>query len=249
MTIKTKEQLLIDLNAHYPTNAQGQIAASDHRAQQTDVIDTLATEVYVDDTDVANSVTDQAYADSAVATHAQEPDPHGQYALEAEVLETFSLAGYGGIVADESVAPTDIGLAWELFDAWDGAALPTPRYIVQDFANNGIRIERPGVFSVNIKISLQHAESQGGRVMYLRLWNATAGTPGASEFAFGVGRNVAFTNLTVPGALFDVTEETVGDLIQIQIGGGDSFTAVTNIGASFEASSVSEARGLEEVTS
>ncbi|MDB4312061.1 hypothetical protein N9937_01395 [bacterium] len=170
---------------------------------------------------------------------------HDQYATEAASLATFALAGYGGIIQNAPVAIPDISGSWELFDGWDAASLTTPRYITQDFASNGIRFDRTGVFSISIKISIAHDSGNAGRVVYLRFYDGTVGAPGASTFVFGVGRNVEYTNLTIPGALFEVPSNMVGNLIQLQIGGGDTFSSVQSVGASFEAFSVSEAQGLE----
>ena len=171
---------------------------------------------------------------------------HDQYATEVAALNTFALAGYGGILSNGTVAMPDLDSGWVLFDAWNAASMASPRYVTQDFANNGLRFERIGVFSMNIKLSIAHNSSNGGRILYLRFNNGTTGTPATNTFAFGVGRNVEATNLIIPGALFDIPSNVVGDLVQLEIGGGDSFSSVDSIGASFEAFSVSEAKGLEE---
>lgn len=196
---------------------------------------------------VTGLVAQQQAQDDALQAHLDDdtPEAHDQYATEAAALATFTLAGYGGIIADAATAIPNLTSGWTTLTIWDEGALPVPRYIVQDFPNNGIRLSREGIFAISVKIALAHNEQNAGRIIKLRFWNATTAEPGTTEFVYGVGRNTAATNLIIPGALFPLPSEVIGDLMQIQIGGGDDFSSVTNLGSSFEASSVSEAQGLE----
>ena len=163
--------------------------------------------------------------------------------LKNDCIATFALSAYGGIQADGTEAMPDLGAGWTLFTSWNANSMATPRFIVQDFLNNGIRFEREGVYSLSFKVSLQHAEAQGGRVIYIRF--LLDGTPTGATFAYGVGRNTEYTNLSIPGKLVTVDAAAIGGLLQVELGGGDAFTTVSSIGGYMEVSGVSEAQGLE----
>ena len=64
-------------------------------------------------------------------------------------------AAYGGVRLATPIDPPDIpdiGAGWVTIQA-DSGVLVTPKWIVQDFANNGIRFEIAGIFSISVNIT------------------------------------------------------------------------------------------------
>lgn len=163
------------------------------------------------------------------------------YALAEFAIDTFTVAGYGGIGQDAASAPlADITTTYTTINTFD-IPLIVPRGVSYGFANNSLALDAPGVWYVSVKVTLQHNELNAGRVIGLRFFNLTTGLPGAVVFRYGVGRNVGVSNIAL-GVFFNV--DNPGDEIVLQLGtDGDTFTTVTCIGAIFEMHSVSEYKG------
>lgn len=194
---------------------------------------------------ITGLVAEQNAQDAALQAHLDDTTQgaHDQFATKQAVLDNFVAAGYGGLHADAQQGMPNLDSSWELYTAWDAAAIVSPRYITQDVANNGIRFDAVGVWMVNLKISISHNENNGGRTVKLRLYDATDDVAGVSEFVFGVGRNTDATNLVIPGILWETPSDKVGNLIQVEIGGGSSFNSVLSLGGFMNATNVGEFRG------
>jgi hypothetical protein len=153
--------------------------------------------------------------------------------------EVYASAGYGGIGLNAQTALPDITTTPTTIQAWDTAIVATPKDVIQDFANNGLRVLSPGIWMVNVKITLSFAEVNNGRSIVLRFYNETKATAGADSFTFFVGRNQGGINLTLT-FIADIPEADLNDLFVLQISSPDAYTTVVNLGSYFEANHVSE---------
>ena len=156
-------------------------------------------------------------------------------------LAIFSTAAYGGIRQAADVVLPDIGIGWTTLLA-ELPSLTTSRGITQDFANNGIRFNTEGVFSIGVTFAISHNESNASRTINVRIFNSTLGT-GADASEIGIARNQPITNYSAT-LLVDIDTAILGDLFQIQIGGTtDTLLNVVELTFGFITNAVSEYRG------
>jgi hypothetical protein len=162
--------------------------------------------------------------------------------LRNRSVNTFVLAGYGGIGVNTPAPMANINTTYQQLVDFDTNINSSPRFIGQDFNNNGLIFLVPGVWTINLKVTLTFNELNAGRQLKLRFYNVATATPGDDEFNYFVGRNQGGINLLIP-ITFEVPESIVGDVIGIQVGSdADTFTTVSNIGTVFEATHSSEAK-------
>jgi len=150
-------------------------------------------------------------------------------------------AAYGGIIVDSTTAIPDIDATWQTVTVFDEEMLITPRGIWQVIANDALRFEFAGVYSVNINMALMHNDVNSGRSIGIRLHNDTTNVNG-DAIIIGTGRNTAITNISIAGVLFELETSGENNQIQIQIGGGDAYSNVSVQSAFFSATMVSERR-------
>ena len=161
-----------------------------------------------------------------------------------DAVALFTAAAYGGIqlLTPDATFP-DIGVTWETV-RYDTGSLTTPRGVTQDFANNGLRFEVSGVFLLTLGVTFGFTETQAGRNIQIRIYNATTATGGQATL-IAIGRNQDGLNFST-AILTEISDLQIGDLIQIQVSAltaGDTLSNVTEVSASFNANSVSEYRG------
>lgn len=161
-----------------------------------------------------------------------------------QVIPNYVYAAYGGIklsVADPTfpdIGVTAVPLRFDL------GILTTPRGITQDFANNGIRFEVPGIFQVNFSVTFKFTEAQDGRDIQIRAYDATDSTILLGT-VLSVGRNQDVLNFAT-SLLVEIPAVDTGHLIQIEVAAvtsGDTLENVTEIGANLNAVCVGEYRG------
>ena len=155
----------------------------------------------------------------------------------ADSVALFTAAAYGGIVLKTPTALPDIGAGWTTL-LFDTPRLTTPRHVIQDFANNGIRFDHEGIYSINIAFTISHNENNSSRTIEVRLFNVTDGISGEST-VIGISRNQPVTNFAAQ-MLADIGSTDIGDLVVVQVGNGDTLLNVVDVAASFNATSVSE---------
>jgi hypothetical protein len=160
--------------------------------------------------------------------------PGGQW---IDFLNT-PLYAYGGVKLDTPTALADITASYQVMPV-DAAVVTSPSFVTQDFANNGIRFSKEGVYLVSVAIVLEHAGSAAGsRTIDARLSNTTDTTVLASS-PWSVGRNDEVTAITA-SLLFEVGTTDLGDLIQLEIGNASAnITGVTARAVRIDVSSVS----------
>jgi len=158
-----------------------------------------------------------------------------------DLLDAYAVAAaYGGVRLATPVGLPDLGAGFTTMQA-DAGSLAVPRGIVQDFANDGLRFSLLSILSVSINITLLHNEDNASRTTQVRLFNVTdaVGSPPAT---IGIARNQPATNIAAT-LLLEIPTANLGDLFVVQIGNGDTLTAVTEEEYSFNAFAVSEFRG------
>ena len=157
-----------------------------------------------------------------------------------EALNVWVAAGYGEVNLATPTALPDIGIGWTTL-LFDTNSLAAPRNVTQDAANNGLRFDIEGVFLANINFTLVHNEDNAGREIEVRIYNATKAVGGVGT-SIGIARNQPATNFSA-AIMAEIPASEVGDLINIQIGNGDTLLAVQLVSCAFSAHSVSEYRG------
>ena len=156
-------------------------------------------------------------------------------------LALFTAAAYGGVrlVTPDPTFP-DIGIAWETV-RFDADAVTAPRGVIQDNANNGIRFTYNGVFLINLGFTFKFTESQAGRDLEARIYNADTAV-GGQPTIISVGRNQDGLNFST-SVLAEIPDTELNDLWQLQVGGAPvTLAGVTQVSAVFNATSVSEFR-------
>lgn len=165
------------------------------------------------------------------------------YRLTEFVLDNYVAAGYGGIGQNDptNLLPDIPAGGWIDFTGFD-IPLVTPKAVGYHFAEDGVSFDETGIWYVSVKLALEHNELNAGRTISLRTDNRTTGVPSTISFNYGVGRNVGVSNLSL-GVFFEVAEDTIGQIIGLEVGGGDAFSLVDCIGAIYEVHHISEYKG------
>ncbi len=149
--------------------------------------------------------------------------------------------GYGGISRSIPVAAADLGAAFTTIAGWDTGQVSDPVDVQQNFLLDNLVIERAGVWLFNIHVTFGHDSLNAGRTTSLRVWNATQGTA-LETITVGTGRNAEYTTFSI--SFLSSVDVGVGDLIQLQMGGGDVYSAVVYETLSFSVNHVSELQSL-----
>ena len=158
------------------------------------------------------------------------------------IAANFVYAGYGGIrQGTPGVAGADIGAVYQTITSFDVGAVATPLHVTQNVAGDGLGFLLPGVWQVTVGLAFAHNSDNAGRTTFVRIYNSTTAQGGAGA-TVATGRNAEATNFSV-SMLVDVSADDLGDLFQIQIGGGDVYTAVEWDVASFSVNHVSPGAG------
>jgi hypothetical protein len=161
---------------------------------------------------------------------------------ELDSLRTFTEAGYGGVTADDLVGLGDINATPQILPADAGSVL-SPKRVTQDFANDGVILDRAGVWQISISFSLAFVDVNNPRDMLMDIFHPGSGTSlGATLIS--IGRNQAGTNFSVT-LLGDIPESVVGELLVCRVASAaHTFTTVTMVGYSFEFLLVDNAEGF-----
>lgn len=180
---------------------------------------------------------DRQYTDDGLATHeALQSDPddvHGSKtytdaqlaAHETAALNTFSWAGYGGLVTTAPIALPDIGAGWTTLE-FDDLSVLVPRAVSADLFENTLEADAEGVWVAAITGSLLHNEVNAARVFDVRSYNVTDGVPISNGIRVFVGRNQGGSNIAF-NLLFDIGPSQVDKAFRIEVGGTlDAFTSV-----------------------
>ena len=164
------------------------------------------------------------------------------YSLARFVVESYTIAGYGGIGLDAQTPLSDIGAAWQVVP-FDSLQVDEPRGITYDLASDAMVLNTAGVWRINAQVLLNFAELNQGRRLRLSMYNINEGNLTGPVFSYSVGRNTDGVN-AVFSALFEITEITAGDALQLLVSSADdSFTGASVAGATFDANNVAEYRG------
>lgn len=178
-----------------------------------------------------------------VAEHEGKSDPHTQYVLNTEGLDTWAFSAYGGMKYEgDGFGYPDIGAGWQDLNMFNALSVATPRHIAVNLVTDTISPDTEGVYQLSASASFNHNSSNNGRITRFRLYDDNAGQPLGGGFQVGTGRNTASTSVGV-SILIEITAAMVDHQIAIQIGGGDAYSAVEFTSADFSLHSVGEYRG------
>ena len=143
---------------------------------------------------------------------------------------------HGGIVLTTPTAIPNLTTTPAVLP-FDAGMLALPFLVTQDFANDGLRAERSGIFNITYNGSISHNESNAGRELIITFF--IDGAPAGSGNTIAVGRNTPGTNISISG-LIEVAPAGVGSLIDVRISSAlDVFTSVVVQDQSLFAFSVS----------
>jgi len=159
--------------------------------------------------------------------------------LSLSVITEFeSIAkGYGGIEQTGTPGISNLGAGFQVVPA-DANLITTPVEVTQDFANDGIIVERSGVWNVNIIISLSHNEDAAVRTTEIQLYNDTDAVE-IEAILVPIARNQPRTFISLV-IMVEIPESAEDDLLQIRIGNGSTVTSVVLEAYQFSANHISE---------
>lgn len=160
---------------------------------------------------------------------------------ETAVLENFVYVAYGGMNLGTPIAGSDIGAAWQTID-FQVVTPATPKNVTIDVVADTFSFALEGIYAFSLSLSFEHNEAQQGRTTQLRIYNVTKAVEQAPPFVIGTGRNTTVTAYSVV-TLAEILASEVGDLLRIEIGNGDTYSAVTWDSAALSVFSVGEFKG------
>lgn len=167
-------------------------------------------------------------------------------AIEDSIKDHAVYAGYGGIIQKTATPISDLIAGesqWVTVSTFDTNLISNPKEMITDFTNNNIIFTKRGIWSMTARISLEFASVNLGRKLGLRLYNLTRNEEGTA-FMQGVGIAMEVSSLSVI-VLTEITEDHLGDVFVLQIGGGSEFTAINSLNALLQATHVSESIYVE----
>lgn len=148
--------------------------------------------------------------------------------------------GYGGIEQTGTPGISNLGAGFQVVPA-NAGLITTPIKVIQDFANDGIIVEKSGVWSVSILISLSHNEDISSRSFEVQLYNDTDAVE-LSSIPVPIARNQpgTFVDFTF---IVEIPESAENNLLQIRIGNGSTVTSVVLEAYRFSVNHISEFKG------
>lgn len=153
-----------------------------------------------------------------------DPNPLDQYLLEQVAVDTFVYAAYGGGKSN-ATATTVLGAGWDVLHI--DTISPQPNHMVVNLVNNSIAWPVAGVNALSLSVSLEHDESNGSRVFYLRAYNVTKGVGLSDGIPVGIARNQGATTFSAVIPL-EIQPGYENDELVIQAGNtGDSITVIS----------------------
>ena len=160
---------------------------------------------------------------------------------QERAVAIFAPAAYGGLATTAPVVggPTTIGAAWTDLTFSFVQSPSTSRGITIDAGSGSISFNVPGVYALAITVSFEHNNAQSGRTTYLRLYNTVTQT-GGNGIVVATGRNTEATGFS---ATVLVEADRANEPFILQLGNGDSYTAVVWDAVSVQAWNVGEYRG------
>lgn len=148
--------------------------------------------------------------------------------------------GYGGIKQTGTPGISNLGSGFQVVPA-DAGLITTPIEVTQDFINDGIIVEKSGVWSVNIIISLSHNEDIAVRTIEIQLYNDNDAAE-INAIRIPIARNQLRTFISL-AIMVEIPESAKNDLLQIRIGNGSTVTSVILQAYQFSANYISEFNG------
>jgi hypothetical protein len=143
------------------------------------------------------------------------------------VLDDWDLIGTtpgrAGMRLDVAAAGTDIGAGFVTPPYDTSAAFEVGA--ATDTVAGTFTLNYPGLWTMSITMSLIHNEAQAGRQTIVRLFNVTKGTD-SGGIVVPIARNQPGTLISASFPL-QIASGNLGDLVRVEIGGGDAITGIT----------------------
>lgn len=164
----------------------------------------------------------------------------------AALVDLFVLAGYGGLRLNTPVAGPDILVdTWQILTQFDTILTATPRYVQQDLTNNGIVVERAGMWNITLNLEFGHGVEQAdNRQLEIQLYNATDAVGGSAILIAETGLKDEFTSYPISFPI-EILPANIDKLYQVRIRGRGTFSEYNNVVwniQSFSAFHVSQAQ-------
>lgn len=159
-----------------------------------------------------------------------------------QVPKIFTYAAYGGLLIDEPVAFSDLDATWQVLDIFDEITPSTPRGITVDLGTSSLAFDISGVYQATLTGTFEHNSLNSGRTTNLRFWDIDSGAPHGTPIVVATGRNAEATSFNYP-VLLDIPPALVDHRARVEIGGGDTYTAVSFDVLQFSTFNVGEWRG------
>lgn len=159
-----------------------------------------------------------------------------------DASNTFVAAGYGGIALTSTTALSNINTTWQKIP-FNTSLVTTPKDVTHDLANDGLEFDKPGLWAVDVKVTISFDEAVAGRRLKVRAYNETDGAPEGIEYPFYVGRNQGGINIVVP-TFVEISSGEIEERIVIQVAStSDTFTSAFAENAIFKVAHSSERVG------
>ncbi len=201
--------------------------------------------IYVDGDNVSRALTFlpiPAYP----AAHGPSHSPGGTDEIpgllsEADAIQVFAFAAYGGMRMDAPTAFPDLGAAWQTLNVFDAANPSTPRGVSVNPATGEFAYEHEGLYVISLTGAFEHNSDNNGRITQLRIFDVTGGAALGSALDIPTGRNSEATS--VASTFFiEIPAGNVNDVLRFEIGNGNAYTAVVFNALSFATWNVGEWR-------
>ena len=139
-------------------------------------------------------------------------------------IAIFSWAGYAALQAPSDSVFPNLGGTWQKLDILTLSPVAA-RSIVVDPVNSTFAFQHDGVYVLSSSGTFAHNSSNAGRTTQIRLYNETTDV-GGSGIVLGTGRNAEATALSF-SILVQITEAMKGQIFSVEIGNGDTYSAVS----------------------
>ncbi len=132
--------------------------------------------------------------------------------------------GSGSGTQDVSQVIGTVGAGWTTIEM-DNEGIP-PYGCSFDLAADTFQFLFPGVWQLNGNLFFSHDSSNNGRTTNLRFFNVTDGVPIGTPVPIGIARNVEDSQASFT-VLLRLAASDADETIRVEIGGGDTLSAVT----------------------
>lgn len=118
--------------------------------------------------------------------------------------------------------------SWYHITGFDTSII-TEKNTTFNFTNDDWTFAKSGLWIYLIKLSITYDTDVSDRIILIRQRNVTTDT-GGTEYPFIIGKNTTGGNIVIPVVMM-IEDDEIGDVFQLEIGGEDAFTNITQLGS------------------